>query len=216
MQGLGRTENVDPVAYANKAAPRKSVRSKEGAGKRAGPKKAKSARERQPAENITGDAWVDALPRTWAKSFAECIRELLAQLESAERTAGISDKHPTATDGHSAATNARIDLNFGVEQLSYKNMWKVLKTVVREIGDIKEASTGRFFLGVSERVDKATTLMEFSSMAGYMEKKAAKVLDDTLSNLADGSAERIMSDPATSLDAQANTAPETVLHLLTG
>ena len=213
MQRLGRTENVNPVAYANKAAPGKSVRGKEAAGRRAGPKKTKSVRERQPAENITGDVWVDALPGTWGMSFREYIRELLTQLENAKRTVASSDRH--SADIHSAATNTRIDLNFGVEQLSYKNMWKVLKTVVKEIGDIKEASFGRFFLGVSQRLDKASTFMEFSSMAGYFEEKATMSLEAILSDLTKGTRDQIVSGFSTSLYAQANILPETALHLLT-
>ena len=207
MQALGRADGVDPVAYANKATPGKSVGSKRDGGRRVRPNKAKSDRQRWPVRDKTDDVWTDALPKTLARSFREYIHELLADLDNPRGSVLASDRH-------AARTKARIDLSFGVEPLSYKNMWNVLKTVVREIGDIKEASYGRFFLGVSQRVDKATTLMEFNSIAGYLEKKAARSLEAALSHAAKEPMGQITSDPAASLAAQASIAPETVLHLL--
>ncbi len=207
MQGLGRTESVNPVAYANKATSGRSVRGREGAGRRAGPKKAKTGQRQQSAENTNDNVWIDRLPSTSARSFQEYVHELLTRLDSARGPAAFVDKHVIGVI-------AKIDLNFGVEQLSYKNMWKVLKTVVKEIGDIKEASSGRFFLGVSERMDKAATLMEFGSLGDYLTNGTGVPPEDVLSDAAENVAGKIVSDPAASLEIQAGIVPEMALHLL--
>lgn len=207
MRGLERTEDANSAVYLHKTTPRESVRDKEHAGRRSGPEKGKSGREPRHVEKMIHEVWADLLPRRSAKSFPEYVRELLSYLDGAR---GEAVAHEKADD----VAEANIDLSFGVEQLNYKNMWKVLQTAVREIGEIKKAGTGRFFLGVVEPPDKVATLMEFNSIDGYLEKEAAMALEAILWGTADGPTGRIVANPAVSLDAQANIVPEVVLHLL--
>lgn len=218
MQRLGRTEYLVPNAYVNKAAPGKAVVNRQGrrgpaakekaaAGDFAASVKATSGNQSQSAENADG-VLASIRPRTSPRTFREWIQQILDSLEKGPRGAASSKFDE-------AAAYAKIDLSFGVEELTYKNMWKVLKTVVKEIGVIKEASSGKFFLGVSQRLDKATTLMEFGSLAGFLKKKAAMSLEAILSDLTKGTTGQIVSDPASSLDGQGNIVPEAALRLLT-
>ena len=107
-----------------------------------------------------------------------------------------------------------IDLSFGVEKLSYKNMWKVLKTVVKEIGDIKEANMGRFALGVTQRLDEATTLMEFGSLADYLHNKTDNINEDTWKESGTSLAHEIAGDPAAAEQAQGNISPHRAMAFL--
>jgi len=97
-----------------------------------------------------------------------------------------------------------IDLSFGVEKPSYKKMWRALKTVVREIGDIKKANAGRFALGVAQRLDEAPTLMEFQSLPDYLRVKTANINEDTWKEYGSSLAHEIARDPAAAEQAQGN------------
>jgi hypothetical protein len=141
------------------------------------------------------------------KSFPEWIREILAAMAEGKQETVLSEN-----DTRKSST--KVDRNFGVEPLSYKNMWKVLKTVVREIGVIKEAHHGKFFLGVNERIDKAATLMEFDSLANYLQENSDAQLKNELSGTSKVTADPFASDPVTLLQAQANIVPEVALQLL--
>jgi len=97
-----------------------------------------------------------------------------------------------------------MDLSFGVEKPSYKKMWKVLKTVVKEIGDIKEANTGRFALGVARRLDEAPTLMEFGSLTDYLHDKTTNINEDTWKEYGSSLAHQITDNAAAAEQAQGN------------
>ncbi len=196
MQELGNIQNVGQGAYWNRATPRRTAQHKEAVAGR------QSMHYTAPEE---------------AMNSIEAILALVA--ESAEKTAGgiIANEQTTTSSARKTDTIfGRIDRNFGVEPLSYKNMWKVLKTVVKEIGEIKEASSGRFFLGVSERLDKATTLMQFGSIVDYLEEGNVFSQGKVPPEAAGGAAGQIAANPTMSLQVQANIVPDMALRLLGG
>ena len=224
MKGLGKIQSSSQVFSVNKLALKKTVADKRGGVRGIQLKNAPATsmsteavnisaslkkrldQELKSAENPVGtfNTPLDAL----RESFPEWIREILAAIAESEQEAALSKSD-------TQLANSRIDRTFGVEPLSYKNMWKVLKTVVREIGVIKEAHHGKFFLGVSERIDKATTLMEFGSLADYLEENSDAPLKNKLSGTPKVTADPFASDPVTLLQAQANIVPEVALQLLT-
>jgi len=227
MQELGSIQNVSQGAYVNNATPRKAVQGK-GCGDRqprenvaATIARAAASEEATPsvgailaptaeaAENASSGPVADEAKSTLREQFREWIDEVGSAVERRRKTA-------TSSNGGSTETLVNTDRNFGVEQLSYKNMWKVLKTVVKEIDDIKKANSGRFFLGVNERLEKATTLMEFGSIADYLEERSTFRQKTVPPEATDGEAGRIVADPAASVQAQANVVPEVALHLLAG
>lgn len=146
MQGLGRTQNMDQVIYVDKAVPGKVVGAGKGAvgrgakvkvaplatppatGGFAASRKAKLDRERQSVDDATNGVSADVVVNTSLRSFPERVKEALASTED-------DPKAVVSSYGNATETSPRIDRTFGVEQLTYKNMWKVLKTVVREESD---------------------------------------------------------------------------------
>jgi len=226
MHGLGKIQSSNQVFGVNKLTLKTTVADKRGGIRGIQPKNAPATsmsteavdisaplkerldRELKSPENPAGalNTRLDAL----RKSLPEWVREILAAIAEAEQEAVLSKRD-------TQLANSRIDLTFGVEPLSYKNMWKVLKTVVREIGDIKDAHHGRFFLGVNKRLDEPTMLMEFDSLADYLEESPDTPLKNTLSGASKRTAELMASDPVTIalLQAQANIMPEVALQLLT-
>ena len=224
MHGLGKIQSSIQVFSVNKLALKKTVADKRGGIRKIQLKNAPATsmpteavdisaslkerfdQELKSAENPAGavNTRLDVLK----KSFTEWICEVLAAIAGGEQEAA-----PFKRDTQLA--NSRIDRTFGVEPISYKNMWKVLKTVVREIGDIKEAHHGRFFLGVNERLNTLTTLMEFDSIADYLEENSDAPLKNKLSGTSKVTADLVASDSVTLLQAQANIVAEVALHLLT-
>lgn len=204
MQELGSIENVNVGrgAYVNNATPRKAVREKGGGGRQPGQNAPAVIGES--AQKTAAGAAANEPKSTLRKGSVESISEAGSAVEHRGRETAIS------SDSQSAATLGKIDLSFGVEEMTYKNMWKVLKTVVKEIGDIKKATSGRFFLGVNKRLEKFTTLMEFGSLISFLAEQAKTSAEGVPS----GAAEQIAVDPEASLQAQANVVPDTALHLL--
>jgi hypothetical protein len=210
MQELGRTQNVGRGAYTNNATPRKAVRDKGGGGRQFGQNDAAVTGifTRKTVAETAADEWQNA-PR---KNLIDEIIEGGSEIKRSPKTA-------MSSGSHSAADYWKMDRSFGVEELSYKKMWKVLKTVVKEIGDIKEAASGQFFLGVSERLEKATTLMEFDLIIDNTEEEDQENrfrVEMVPPEATDGEAERVVADPEASLQAQANVVPERALRLLGG
>ena len=208
MQELGSIQDVGRDAYTNNATSRKAARDKGGEGRQFG----------QNAAAVTGIFARKTVAETIADEWQNTLQKSLADvLNGTAREVNRSPKNATFSSNHSAADYWKMDRNFGVEELSYKNMWKVLKTVVREIGDIKEANSGRFFLGVDERLEKFTTLMQFGSIGDYLDK--GDILGQkptTLEKPKDGKTGWIMADPKASIKAQANVTPGAALNLLAG
>ncbi len=207
MQELGSTQNVGRGAYVKNATPRKAVRDKGGGGRQFGQNAAAvtGISARKSVAETVADEWQN----TPQKSRADATNETASEVNRSPKTA-------MSSSNHSAADYWKMDRSFGVEKLTYKNMWTVLKTVVKEIGDIKEASSGQFFLGVSERLDKASTLMQFSSIVDYLNEGNPFGQKTVLPKAAGGEAGRLVADPNTFLRAQANVVPDTALHLLGG
>lgn len=108
-----------------------------------------------------------------------------------------------------------IDLSFGVEKLSYKNMWRTLKTVVKEIGDIKEANENRFALGVEQRLDEAPTLMEFTSFEDYLSREIKDFNEDSWKANGAALAHEIAENAISSKETIGNISPHRVVFLLT-
>jgi len=134
-------------------------------------------------------------------------------IAAAEIAENIAERVISTVDEREKYLHA-IDLSFGVEKLSYKNMWKVLKTVVKEIGVIKEANTGRFALGVSQRLDNAKTLMEFGSLKDFLHEKTDHMNEDTWKESGTSLAHGIASDPDAAERAQANISPHRAMAFL--
>jgi len=132
---------------------------------------------------------------------------------AAEITENLAERVISTVDERDKFIHA-IDLSFGVEKPSYKNMWKVLKTVVKEIGVIKEANVGRFALGVTQRLDGARTLMEFGSLADYLRKKTGNINEETWKESGTALAHEIAGDPVTAEQAQGNISPHRAMTFL--
>ncbi len=211
MRELGSIQNVGRGAYVNNATPRKAARDKGGGGGQPGQNAAAVIGES--VRKTAAGTLADEPKSTLRKSFVESFSEADSVAERGRETAMFSDSQ-------SASTFGKIDRSFGVEEMTYANMWKVLKTAVREIGEIKEAISGQFFLGVTERLEKANTLMEFDLIADYTEEKENQgnrfSLEMVPPEATDGEAGRIVADPEASLQAQANVVPDMALHLLGG
>ena len=214
MQGIGSIQNVGGGFYTNKATPRKEVRDKGGGDGRQGGQNTAAVTGKSARNTIADSIAVEPKNPLRKSTIDDKIIESGRKVDRGRKPATSSNS------SHSAADYWKMDRSFGVEKLSYKKMWKVLKTVVREIGDIKEASSGQFFLGVSERLEKATTLMQFGSIVDYLGKESSftqKAVSRTGHPKATyGEAGRIAADPNASLRAQANVAPEVALNLLAG
>jgi hypothetical protein len=144
---------------------------------------------------------------TFRKTFPELIREILATIEEGGKEKAISNSD--SQKENKVKTN-----NFGFEPLSYKQMWKVLKTVVKEIGNIREAQDKRFSLDAKERLDTPSTHMEFSSLVDYLKKHSNASLKNLLSGPLKQMAEQIASDSDTSLHTQLSIKPQDAVELL--
>lgn len=204
MQELGSTQNVGRGVYVNNATPRKAVRDKGGGGRQDG----------QNAAVVIGES---ARKTIFGEPKSDLLESLIESVSESGSAVNRGRKTTTSSISHSAADYWKIDHTFGVEQMTYKRMWKVLKTVVREIGDIKEATSGQFFLGVSERLEKANTLMEFDLIIDSTESENQENrfrLEMVPPEATDGEAGQIVADPEASLFAQANVVPERALRLL--
>ncbi len=204
MQELGSTQNVGRGVYVNNATPRKAVRDKGGGGRQGG----------QNAAVVIGES---ARKTIFGEPKSGLLKSLIESVSEAGSAVNRGRETTTSSSSHSAADSRKIDHTFGVEQMTYKKMWKVLKTAVREIGDIKEAASGQFFLGVSERLEKATTLMEFDLIIDNTEEENQENrfrVEMVPPEATDGEAEYIVADPEASLLAQANVVPERALRLL--
>lgn len=228
MNVLGSIQNVGQDAYVNKTTPGKAAQNKEGGGRQVEEQNAAVAITLAPASEEAVSSFKARLARmTEAVEKAASgtvagepkdglLRNLIESISEAGSAVSHGRETASSSDSESASMFGEMDRTFGVEQMTYSNMWKVLKTVFREIGEIKDAISGQFFLGVSERVERADTDMEFDSIADYIER------GDTLSGktvpteAADGEAGQIVADPEASLQAQANVVPDTALHLLGG
>lgn len=204
MQELGSTQNVGRGVYVNNATPKKAIRDKGGGG-------------RQGEQNAAAVVGESARKTAADTIVGEPKSGLLENLSEAGSAVNRGRETTTSSINHSAADYWKIDHTFGVEQMTYKRMWKVLKTVVREIGDIKEATSGQFSLGVSERLEKANTLMEFGLIIDSTEEENQENrfgLEMVPLEATDGEAGQIVADPEASLFAQANVVPERALRLL--
>jgi len=218
MQGLGKMQSTSQVLNVNKVTLKRTAPGKRGGIRGIRPRNAPAAvdisaslkqrldRELKSSDNPSET--VNTRSNQLRKSFPEWIREILAELANGKREV-------VQSESDTRKSNIKVDRNFGVEPLSYKNMWNVLKTVVKEIGVIKEAHHGKFFLGVSERIDKATTLMEFGSLADYLEENSDAPLKNKLSGTPKVTDGPFAFDPVTLLQAQANIVPKVALQLLT-
>ena len=135
MNGLGKIQSSSQVFSVNKLALKKTVADKRGGIRGIQLKNAPATststeavnisaslkkrldREFKSADNPVGtlNTRLDAL----RESFPEWIREILAAIAEGEQEAALSKSD-------TQLANSRIDRTFGVEPLSYKNMWKLI------------------------------------------------------------------------------------------
>jgi len=107
-----------------------------------------------------------------------------------------------------------MDMSFGVEKLTYKKMWKTLKTVVKEIGNIKEANEDRFALGVTKRLDNVPTLMEFRSFDDYLSSEMKNFNEDSWVAHGTALAHDIAEDAVLLKNTLGDISPHRVVFLL--
>lgn len=109
-----------------------------------------------------------------------------------------------------------MDMSFGVEKLTYKKMWKTLKTVTKEIGEIKEANTDRFALGVTERLEKVPSLMEFTSFSDYLSSEMKNINEDAWKTAGTALAHDVVKEAVAARKAYGDISPHRVAFLLSG
>ncbi len=189
MSELGNVQSVGNEMLANNAAVGSKTKGKQTAGS---------------SESATSKAVVPEDTKSLAHSKS---------VAAAAIAENLAEKVITVMDEREQYLHA-IDLSFGVEELSYKNMWKVLKTVVKEIGDIKEANAGRFALGVTQRLDNAKTLMEFGSLSDYLHNKTDHINQDTWKESGTSLAHEIAGDPVAAEQAQGNISAHRAMAFL--
>lgn len=231
MHELGNIQNTGHGAYVNRTTPKRAVCNKAArdqrfandAGALAGSfltseelARLASRTEHDANWNLEGDE----RKSFFQKSSFDLFREIIAAFLSDKQTADFSNIRSAADftkveRRFSEVDFTKIDMSFGVEELSYKNMWKVLKIVAKERGDIKEANFARLLLGVNERLSKFSTQMEFGSIMDYLNNVFDMNQEITPEQIAGTAIDQIAVDPVMSLIAQANIAPNVALYLLT-
>ncbi|MFH1718019.1 MAG: hypothetical protein ABIF19_11745 [Planctomycetota bacterium] len=132
---------------------------------------------------------------------------------TAELAENIVEKVISVVDERDKFIHA-MDLSFGAERLSHKNMWKKLKTAVKETGDIKDANTDRLGLEVTERPDETITLMEFRSFKDYLSSEMKNINEDAWEKSGTSLAHEIADDPAAAEQVQGNISPHRAVSLL--